>query len=218
MLDKKLLEAHKELIQNLCVTNNCADCVDCSVERMAQELEIVYVTPYEVCILGGYGDELWQRYQRIAGQSGYWSGLGFEEDEQRYRFERKEFHMLKKENLKYKIAVSGTINAEGTREIGFWRVNKTDILSKLIQKAGRWCEENASELFERWSEVEEYFSSGVDENRIFIFAFHQFGVDDIIAYNYHQNRWDASTHYRSVWKLETQIDGDSMQLTFSKIR
>ena len=82
------------------------------------------------------------------------------------------------ENLKE--ALHGTVRAKGRRYLGNRRyeINESSILTKLIQEAGRWCENYASDLFIQWKyRIDSKIEDGTIETTREIFAFRENGVD-----------------------------------------
>lgn len=95
---------------------------------------------------------------------------------------------------------------------GVWDVNMSDIITRLIQLAGRYCERYASDLFIEWRS-----SSANPEEKDFhyaggkmIFGFGQNGVDtdNTVIKNYNNNPY----YYRKIAIVETIVtaDGDLM--------
>lgn len=92
---------------------------------------------------------------------------------------------------------------------GRWRygeINYSSILTKLIQEAGRWCENYASDLFTDWNEVIKVLENG--ENRSFLFGFRQNGVDnDRCVFGYFEDGGGYS-YYRSIYRLDIAVEDD----------
>ena len=103
-----------------------------------------------------------------------------------------------------------TITDKGERHYrtGKWEVNYSDILTRLIQEAGRFCERYASDLFISWESVLHWIDeAGDDEKEIFLFGFRQNGVDhnNFILSRYESGMYKhPELEYRSLWRLDVE--------------
>ena len=98
---------------------------------------------------------------------------------------------------------------------GVWDVNMSDIITRLIQLAGRYCERYASDLFIEWK-----YSSANPEEKDFrytggkmIFGFREDGVDadDVVVKNYNNNHY----YYRKIAVVETTVIENGEQTSSS---
>lgn len=96
---------------------------------------------------------------------------------------------------------------------GRWDVNYSDILTQLIQSAGRYCQRYASDLFIDWANIVKELDDGKPINNDYIFAFRTDGVDHKAFYNIRK------TGYHEVWKLtiETEDNGRWMKMKLELI-
>lgn len=89
---------------------------------------------------------------------------------------------------------------------GRWDVNYSDILTQLIQSAGRYCKQYASDLFIDWTEIVEELAKGKPMDNTYIFAFRDSGVDHKA---YYENRKASpeiygEPNYHEVWELKVK--------------
>ena len=99
-----------------------------------------------------------------------------------------------------------------------WELNYSDILTRLIQDAGRYCDNYASDLFVIWKYcVEEKLLSANLESFTVIFGFYETGVEHECSYEpdrspvtkqIKENRY----YYRKVETLKVTIDGDNITM------
>lgn len=102
-------------------------------------------------------------------------------------------------------------------DAGYWRyawqswynkdgfdINCSSILTSLIQKAGRWCERYASDLFIIWSSLEKRLEDINYTGEKLVLGFRESGVDknEIVVRNYNAN----SYYYREIVTLEIVVD------------
>ena len=114
------------------------------------------------------------------------------------------------------------IRAEGRRGYysGKYEVNYSGILSTLIQEAGRYCEQFASDLFIDWRRVLQYIENpDIDTEISFLFGFRQFGVDhtEYVFGRYESEKDRARYNYRSMWRLDVSVFGDDINLTLGRV-
>ena len=99
-----------------------------------------------------------------------------------------------------------------------WDLNYSDILTKLIQYTGRYCESYASDLFIIWKYcVEDKLKNPDLESYAIWFGFREMGVDhdvstdeDRIVVRKHLK--ENSYYYRKVAKLIVAIEGDTIAM------
>ena len=86
-----------------------------------------------------------------------------------------------------------------------WSINTSSILTRLIQEAGRYCENYASDLFIQWSRVEKMLNDEIEPKTQF-FGFRENGVDHE---EWIDNRLQEDPYhhqYRSIWRLDIWIE------------
>lgn len=86
-------------------------------------------------------------------------------------------------------------------------INDSDILTALIQAAGRYCERYASDLFITWDSVRdslEKIENGDGNAETFLFGFRENGVDHnaYILSRYNQDSRFARYEYRAMYRLD----------------
>ena len=119
------------------------------------------------------------------------------------------------ENFKYNTYAWNVITTEGkwTRNWSGeleWYINDSDILTRLIQEAGRFCENYASDLFYDWEAVRKNYKDIEFYERTFLFGFRKDGVDclDQVLNRYEYEGSAARGNYRSLWRLGVEDSGD----------
>lgn len=119
-------------------------------------------------------------------------------------------------------ALKGTIEAEGkyvveTKVDGSqsysWSINTSDILTKLIQEAGRLCDRYASDLFIDWEEINKGLEHGSIKKGTYVFAIRDDGIDHKTWYEKHKNDYN---YYRAVWFLDVIIVGKTIKMILHK--
>ena len=96
-----------------------------------------------------------------------------------------------------------------------YEVNYSDILTKLIQEAGRWCERYASDLFIDWNIIENKRHDRNWQSGNYFFGFRKNGVDGL---SFILNRLvENSEVYRSVWMLKVEIENDFVLMELYKL-
>lgn len=116
-----------------------------------------------------------------------------------------------------KVRLRGELNAEGHRDpdTGKWMINCSSILTRLIQEAGRWCQDYASDLFIHWKyQVDLKLEAGEMKTNSIIFAFRSSGVDTEKQYNCNKA---IRGYYIAVWKLDVTVDMDSILFHLEKV-
>lgn len=109
-------------------------------------------------------------------------------------------------NTKKIIEERGTLNT----------VNTALILSKLIQEAGRWCEQYASDLFLQWKyEIDDPLRNNKLQTKTVIFGFRQKGVDGNDYYEIRKNQVSGD-YYRAVWFLHIHVKNDVVSMRLQK--
>lgn len=99
-----------------------------------------------------------------------------------------------------------------------WDINYSDILTELIQFAGRYCESYASDLFIIWKYcVEDRLNDRDLESFSITFGFRESGVDQDVSTEperivVEKNRKNNSYYYRKVVKLDITIDGSNITM------
>lgn len=98
-------------------------------------------------------------------------------------------------------------------------INYSDILTKLIQEAGRWCERYASDLFIDW----EYLVKSMEKPNYtggqYLFCMREDGVDNYqtaatriteSCYGYN------SDYYRAIWVLNVIVKDEVIRMELGK--
>lgn len=96
-----------------------------------------------------------------------------------------------------------------------WDINTSDILTRLIQVAGRLCERYASDLFISWKQIENILKDYEYSDGKFLFGFRKDGVDHT---EYILNRLNDGTelyYYREMWLLEIKTEDKYFGLGYS---
>lgn len=111
------------------------------------------------------------------------------------------------------------ITAEGKWRNPFgdesYTINTSDILTRLIQYAGRYCEQYASDLFYIWENVRTAIEEHPKGYSLLI-GFRENGIDDgaIVDTHYEENHF----YYRKVVELTIDLDGDDLiMMLFDRI-
>lgn len=82
---------------------------------------------------------------------------------------------------------------------GKWEINYSSILTRLIQEAGRWCNNYASDLFIHWESIKEKIDNGTMSSCSYVFGFRESGVD---GWDRHEKHKYDENYYRAVWTLD----------------
>ena len=92
-----------------------------------------------------------------------------------------------------------------------WNINYSDILTKLIQFAGRYCESYASDLFIHWRAIEKKLKDRNYEGEKLVLGFREMGVDtnDWVVKNYNES---GSYYYRMIVTLEIVVNGNHIDM------
>lgn len=91
-----------------------------------------------------------------------------------------------------------------------WNINYSDILSRLIFAAGRYCENYASDLFIIWKSLEKRLQNGNYRGESLILGFREMGVDknEDVVRNYNANY----LYYRKIIAIEIVVTGDRIDM------
>ena len=92
-----------------------------------------------------------------------------------------------------------------------WNINYSDILTYLIQAAGRYCESYASDLFIYWRVIEKRLRDRNYEGEKIVFGFREMGVDtnDWVVKNYNEC---GCHYYRKIITLEIVVNGNHIDM------
>lgn len=106
-----------------------------------------------------------------------------------------------------------------------WDINCSSILTALIQSAGRYCHNYASDLFIDWSAIakrlensDDRYTDGVYE---YLFGVRKSGVDGItFILSQANNNSDGyfSEYYSEIFKLTVTVDTDDIKMELVKVR
>lgn len=91
-----------------------------------------------------------------------------------------------------------------------YSINYSSILTKLIQEAGRWCENYASDLFITWNEIIEKLKNKKigTEKLTELFGFRASGVDhkEFVMSRLNKNN---ESEYRALWRIDITADPEA---------
>ena len=109
------------------------------------------------------------------------------------------------------------------RTIGWWNgfhgtfdVNTSSILTRLIQEAGRWCENYASDLFIDWVAIMGNFTDANFKGGSFLFGFRKDGVDNTSSILTRFNNGE-SNKYRAIWRLDIKVESDEITMILGRV-
>jgi len=87
-------------------------------------------------------------------------------------------------------------------------INYSNILTRLIQEAGRYCEHYASDLFIDWSSIDRTLRDGSIESYSHLFGFREMGVDhnSFVFSRADNNHRNFDSEYRSLWRLDIEVE------------
>lgn len=95
-------------------------------------------------------------------------------------------------------------------------INASAIWTKLIQEAGRWCKDFASDLLYDYMKIEEKIENATLETESHLFGFRECGVDhDSYIFSRYSNQpvyGNAALEYRAIWRLDVTVE--SMESTY----
>ena len=121
----------------------------------------------------------------------------------------------------FEADVKDTCDGYKSMYTGRYEINYSSILTRLIQEAGRFCKYYASDLFIDWASVERFLESwsGGDVHNVNLFGFRQSGVDgnSFILSRYNNEGKNARYNYRSLWRLDTIVKGDTIEMTLGRV-
>ena len=91
-----------------------------------------------------------------------------------------------------------------------WNSNYSDILTRLIQYAGRYCESYASDLFIHWIAIEKKLKDRNYKGEKLVLGFRDMGVDsnERVVDNYNDN----SYYYRKIVTIEIVVNGNHIDI------
>ena len=116
--------------------------------------------------------------------------------------------LLEEQVKELRDEVNGKVKAKGQMWIGFakdgsvqhqWEINVSDIFSKLIKLAGRYCDSYASDIFYSLKEIDNKLNDGSMGSCTYVFAFRDSCVDYKELWELHK---DDYGYYREVWFLD----------------
>lgn len=188
---------------------NIPDTGDLYVKKTTESEKLVkqYDFPASVSTFESQKEPFGVWYEIYVGWCKEYEEQYAKEDLQKLRMENES---LKTENECLLDCLHGTITAEGSMDLTYvneecldtWKINTSSILTKLIQEAGRWCENYASDLFILWGSIKKQLEEATIEPGEYVFAFRESGVDNNEAYRLYA---DTENYYRAVWILDVSI-------------
>ena len=99
-------------------------------------------------------------------------------------------------------------------------VNYSDILTRLIQEAGRYSERYASDLFIDWECLMEKMKDRDFSGGVYLYGFRRDGVDhrNFVLSRYSNNgKIYAEKEYRSMWRLDIKCEDDEIEMTLGRV-
>lgn len=103
-----------------------------------------------------------------------------------------------------------------------WNINYSDILTKLIQYAGRYCERYASDLFIIWKyNIEDKLKDRNLESFTLRLGFKESGIDDEVSTNSERTSITNNLkecgryYYRKLAELKVEIDKENIKMTLN---
>lgn len=89
-------------------------------------------------------------------------------------------------------------------------INYSNILTKLIQLAGRYCESYASDLFIDWSTIDRMILDGTIHSYSHLFGFREMGVDhnSFVFSRANESYRYFEYAYRAIWRLDIEVQFD----------
>lgn len=103
-------------------------------------------------------------------------------------------------------------------------INASDIWTKLIQEAGRWCKRFASDLLCDYMNIAKKIESATLETESYLFGFRECGVDHnnyiLSRYSNQTIYGSAALEYRAIWRLDITVEpvestSQTRKVTFS---
>lgn len=89
-------------------------------------------------------------------------------------------------------------------------INASSIWTKLIQEAGRWCRDFASDLLCDYMQIQEKMDAATLETESHLFGFREYGVDhDNFIFSRYSNQTvygSAALEYRAIWRLDIAVE------------
>lgn len=97
-------------------------------------------------------------------------------------------------------------------------VNYSTILTRLIQAAGRWCVNYASDLFIDWNGINNSLSDPDFQGGVYLFGFRKMGVDgESYIISNAENGKNLDDYYREILRLEITIEEDSCKMVLGTV-
>lgn len=127
-----------------------------------------------------------------------------------------EMEIMKERIEELEDVMRGTIKAHGSYNYAEHKfdINISAILTKLIQEAGRWCCDYASDLFIKWKYgIDNPLENGTMTDTKLMFCFREFGVDGEYSYMHNHQNYH---YYRSVWTLTVKVDNGKIDMVLEK--
>ena len=91
-----------------------------------------------------------------------------------------------------------------------WYINYSDILTRLIFLAGRFCESYASDLFIHWTSIVQKLNDRNYTGEKLVLGFRESGVDsnDWVVKHYNE----TSYYYRAIAVIEIVVNGNKIDM------
>ena len=124
------------------------------------------------------------------------------------------------EDFKINKYAYGVIESDGSwsNYSGKYDINYSSILSRLIQEAGRFCENFASDLFIDWQSIELDLEKPDFSGGVYLFGFRQSGVDHntFVLSRYNSEGDYAKHNYRSLWRLDISVNDRDIKMELGR--
>ncbi len=113
------------------------------------------------------------------------------------------------------------ITTYGEMENGKSNINTSSIWTKLIQEAGRWCKDYASDILYDYEKIAKKVESASLQTESFLFGFREYGVDhDNFIFSRYSNQTvygSAALEYRAIWRLDITVEDAPLSLQRKKV-
>ncbi len=108
------------------------------------------------------------------------------------------------------VAWQNPITTWGEIENKHCNINTSSIWTKLIQEAGRWCKNHASDLLVDYKKIDTKVENGTLETESHLFGFRENGVDHdkyiFARYSEPGIYGTAALEYRAIWRLDITVE------------
>lgn len=113
------------------------------------------------------------------------------------------------------------ITSYGEMENGKTNINTSSIWTRLIQEAGRWCKDYASDLLYDYEKIAKKVETASLQTESYLFGFREYGVDhDNFIFSRYSNQTvygSAALEYRAIWRLDITVEESTLNLQTKKV-